>query len=264
MAASARTSLTWRAGVGALIALTVLSGHAQQRATLLRVAETGVLRVCTTGDYRPFTIRHADGAYEGIDIEMARDLARSLDAQAEFVPTSWPKLMDDFLGGKCDVAMGGVSITLDRQRRADFSTPYLVDGKSAIARCENVARFANLASIDQPGVRAIVNPGGTNERFARANLHRAELRIYPDNTTIFEELVKGAADVMITDASETLVQHKLHPELCAIHPEQPFTFAEKAYLLPQADPDFKDYVDQWLHQAQRNGTLQGRLDAWLK
>jgi len=31
------------------------------------------------------------------------------------------------------------------------------------------------------------------------------------------------------------VQQKLHPELCAIHPDQPFDFGELAYLLPR-DP----------------------------
>ena len=55
---------------------------------------------------------------------------------------------------------------------------------------------------------------------------------------------------MITDASETRFQAKQHPGvLCAIHPDQPFDFAEKAYsMFP--DPALKAFVDQWLHLTQ--------------
>jgi cyclohexadienyl dehydratase len=38
----------------------------------------------------------------------------------------------------------------------------------------------------------------------------------------------GQADRMITDATETRWQAQQHPELCAPHPEAPFTFSEKA------------------------------------
>ena len=72
--------------------------------------------------------------------------------------------------------MGGVSVTLDRQKVGFFSEPYLRDGKTPIARCADAASYQTLADIDRPEVRVIVNPGGTNERFDRAHLHEAEDR----------------------------------------------------------------------------------------
>jgi cyclohexadienyl dehydratase len=254
----------WLATIGSCLLCQAAIGESGALSVLDRVESDGVLRVCTTGDYRPFSLARADGAYEGIDIDAARELAQSLKARVEFVRTSWPRLMQDFQAGRCDIAMGGISISLERQRHADFSIPYLVDGKSAIARCADAARFQTLAQIDQSTVRVVVNPGGTNERFARSELHAAQIRVYPDNTTIFDEIVHGAADVMITDASETLVQQKLHPELCAIHPERPLSFSEKAYLLPRGDVAFKSYVDQWLHLDEKTGAQQKRLDSWLR
>ena len=56
----------------------------------------------------------------------------------------------------------------------------------------------------------IVNPGGTNERFARANIKDADITVFPDNTVIFDEIAKGNADLMMTDASETRYQQKQH------------------------------------------------------
>lgn len=230
------------------------------------VPREGVLRVCTTGDYRPFTHREADGTYRGIDITMARDLASSLDARPEFVATTWKEITDDVAARRCDVAVGGVSVTLPRARTVAFSEPTREDGKTPLVRCADKERFGDgaLADIDRPGTKVIVNPGGTNEQFARAHIKRAAITVHPDNTTIFEEIVDGRADVMVTDASETLYQAGIHPELCSLRPDKPFTFAEKAYALPRADQQFREYVDQFVHLATHDGTYAAYEDEWMK
>ncbi|NYI05593.1 transporter substrate-binding domain-containing protein [Allostreptomyces psammosilenae] len=238
------------------------AGHAP-RTLLDTVPRRGELRVCTTGDYRPFSyLDPATGGYTGIDIDMAEHLGAGLGVQTRFVPTTWATLVDDLTSGACDIGMGGISVTLPRAREAYFSTPYLTDGKAAIARCADADAYQSLEAIDQPGVRVIVNPGGTNEAFVRANIHRATVVPHPDNNTIFEEIVAGRADVMITDASETEYQAAIHPELCALNPDDPFTFAEKAYLLPRGDEEFKAYVDQWVHLATNDGTYDTIATPW--
>ncbi|WP_432145235.1 transporter substrate-binding domain-containing protein [Streptomyces sp. bgisy084] len=229
------------------------------------VPRRGVLRVCTTGDYRPFTYRDpTTGKYSGVDIKMAGDLAKGLDATPRYVATTWARLVGDLSAGRCDIAMGGVSVTLPRARAVYFSAPTRTDGKTPLVRCTDKDKYRTLAQIDRPGTRVIVNPGGTNEEFARAHIHRATLTVHPDNTTIFDEILAGRADVMMTDAGETRYQAKIHPELCSLHPDKPFTFSEKAYALPRGDDEFKAYVDQWVHLATHDGTYRKYEDAWMK
>lgn len=229
------------------------------------VPRRGVLRVCTTGDYRPFS--HLDpttGKYRGVDIEMAQDLAKSLDAKPRYVATTWARLVGDLSAGRCDIAMGGVSITLPRARAVSFSEPTRTDGKTPIVRCADQDKYRTLRQIDRPGTTVVVNPGGTNEEFARAHIKQATLKVHPDNTTIFDEIIAGRADVMMTDASETRYQSKIHPELCAVHPDKPFTFSEKAYALPRGDGEFTAYVNQWVHLATHDGTYRTYEAEWMK
>nr|WP_317204906.1 gamma subclass chorismate mutase AroQ [Janthinobacterium sp.] len=249
----------WR---GAALALALCCGGAAAD-VLDDIAARGSVRVATTGDYQPFSYRNAlTGQFEGSDVELAGQLAEALGVRLELVATTWPTLMDDFAAGRFDIAMSGISVSLERQKRALFSLPYLRDGKTPIARCAEQARFQSLAQIDRPEVRLIVNPGGTNERYARAHAPRARLTVHTDNVTIFDEIAAGRADLMITDAVEARLQQRLHPQLCALHPEAPFDFSEKAYLLPR-DFVWKAWVDQWLHQSVENGAVRRAQEKWL-
>ena len=232
--------------------------------TLSRVKDTQVLKVCTTGDYAPFSHREDDGEFEGIDLDMAASLAASLGASVETVPTSWPTLMEDFTSGKCDIAMSGISIKLDRQAQAYFSLPYQTGGKTPIVRCEDVDKYQTVAQINQPGVRITVNPGGTNERFANEFLGDATRVAHNDNRTIFNNIIEDRADVMVTDAIETQLQASRHPALCSVHPDAPFTFSQKGYLLPLGDNIWKAYVDQWLTQMQGTGEQAAIFEKWIQ
>jgi cyclohexadienyl dehydratase len=249
-----------------LFALAPLAAQAQGAAPANRldaIVARGTLRVGMPGDYRPFALRDAaSGKIEGFDVDMAEALAASLGVKLEIVPTRWADLLGDVAGDKFDIGMGGISITLARQKAAFFSTPVVRTGKAAIARCSEQARFPDLAAIDKAGVKVITNPGGTNEKFDRATLKAATIVLAPDNVAVWTDLMAGRADVMITDNVETRLQHKLHPELCAIRPDVPFDFGELGYLLPR-DMALKLYVDQWLHIATETGDMGRMLTKWL-
>ena len=120
-----------------------------------------------------------------------------------------------------------------------------------------------LAAIDQPGVRIVVNPGGTNADFVKARIHRATKVEYPDNNTIFTQLTGGHADVMITDASEIRWQIKQNPQLCGESLDTPFTFEQKAYLVRQSGTTLLSWLNEWLNIANNDGTFSTISQNWL-
>jgi cyclohexadienyl dehydratase len=250
----------------ALVTLIVLpAAQAEPPSRLDAIVKRGTLRVGMTGEYAPFGIvAPATSTFRGFDVDMAEAIGKALGVKVEYVHTAWPQLTQDFVADRFDIAMGGVSITAERESKGDFSTPVMQEGKTPIARCQDRGKFETLTDIDRPGTRVIVNPGGTNERFARAHIKNAEIRVYPDNVTIFDEVAKGDADLMITDASETRYQQKLHPGvLCAVHPDQPFDHAQKAYWL-QRDAALKAFVDNWIKQARDDGRFAKIYSAWFE
>ncbi len=237
--------------------------QAQEGSRLDAVLKAGKIRVCSPGDYKPFSLAKPDGSFEGIDIDLITSAAKALGVTVEMVKTSWPKLLDDYTA-QCDVAVGGISVSTERAKRVAFTQAYMVNGKAPITRCENVSKFQTVADINKPSVTVITNPGGSNERFVRANLPAAKVVVFNDNVTIFDEILKGNADVMISESIETLVQQKIRPGLCAVNPDKPLQYGEMAYLLPRGDGAMKDWFDVWLHLAKASGEYDRIIDKWMK
>ncbi|MBT0570371.1 transporter substrate-binding domain-containing protein [Curvibacter sp. CHRR-16] len=255
-----------------LVLGTIMGGaHAQSAAPaadakasrLDAVIKAGRIRVCSPGDYKPFSLQRPDGGFEGLDLDLIGAAAKALGVEVEMVKTTWSTLLKD-TAEKCDVGIGGISVSLERQKQAYFTSAYMVNGKAPITRCENVKRFQTVADIDKPGVTVIENPGGSNERFARANFKQAKIVIFNDNVTIFDEILKGNADVMISESVETVVQQSLRPGLCAVNPDKPLQYGEMAWLLPRGDEVFKAWMDQWLHLAKATGEYDRIVGRWIK
>lgn len=231
--------------------------------TLAQVLATKQLRVCSPGDYKPFSFDN-NGKFEGIENDLIQGLAKSLNADVKMVKTTWSNLMPDFTAGKCDIAVGGISITLPRQQQALFTEPYFTNGKTPLVRCTDVKKYQTIDQINRPSVRIVANPGGSNESFAKTALSNAKLTMQKDNLTIFDEVAKNRADVFVTEAAEARVkQHEYQGVLCAVNPDKPLRPAQNAWLIPNNDFRFKAYVDQYLRLQALSGDLQTTIDKWL-
>src|ERR1700733_1525538 len=141
----------WRyfgcAAVAALVSASCGSPASTILGDLGQITKNGLMRICSTGDYPPFTYRDPQGQWSGMDIDLAHNLVQRLNVKLDLVQTTWASMMSD-LDAKCDVAMGGISITLDRARQALYSNPYLRDGKAAVVRCTDRSKYQTLAAID--------------------------------------------------------------------------------------------------------------------
>lgn len=121
------------------------------------IEHSGELKVGVPGDYAPLAFRNAAGELQGYDVDMARDLGRTLGLKVSFVYTSWPALAADLQADKFDIAMGGVTETPARAQAFALSHPVVANGKIALANCQAAPQLGSLEKIDRPDVKVIVN-----------------------------------------------------------------------------------------------------------
>ncbi|MGE0491410.1 MAG: transporter substrate-binding domain-containing protein [Vulcanimicrobiota bacterium] len=245
-----------------LLLLLLLAPALAQPSHLDTIREKGVMVVGTPGDYPPFAVRRGD-TYEGLDVDLVRLAARALKAEVQFVPTDWNNLAQGLTEGRYDLAVGGITRTLARAADGAFTRPYLSIGKSPLARLEDAYRFRDLASIDQPGVRVAVNPGGTNETFARAHLKKATIVVFEDNLSIPEAIATGKADVMFTDNIEARLVARRDQRLAAIRPDAPLTRETLGWMAPRDDQAFLNWLNLFLEQTELEGELERVKSVWF-
>ena len=226
--------------------------------TVTRIQERGKLLVGTTGDYRPLSYREADGNYWGFGIEMAEKIADGIGVGIEFVQTSWPTLTADVLAEPqtFDLAIGGITITDTRKETMLMSDGYLANGKTILCRAEDANRYQSLADIDKPEVRVMVNPGGLNEKFAKANLTHATIIVYQKNEEIPNQVAEGNADVMITEITEAPWYVQNDQRLAAPLLNAPFTHGEIGVLMRKGQDDLLQVVNNTIQQMKSDGTLR--------
>ena len=228
------------------------------------VMEKKILRVGTPGDYRPFAML-ADGKYEGFDVDMIDLMAKELGVSVEFVPTTWRNLMPDFQAGKYDVAIGGITRSVARVSQCDFLPGYAPFGKVALVRAADKAKFTSLDSLNQPDVRVIKNPGGTNEKFVLEFLTKANISTHEKNAEIPALIAEGKGDVMITETYEALLYAKKDPRLHAAFIDKPLTKANTlGFMIQNNDPDFVRIMNFLWETMELRGELEACTAKWLK
>lgn len=246
-----RIFLCW-AALMLLTVGTVFAGHLED------IAARGTIRIGTTGDYIPMSyLNPKTGVYEGIDAELSQLIADSLGVKIEYVPTSWPTLTADTLAGKFDIALCGISRNYARAKTMAMSDAYGEGafGKTILCRKTDAKKYQSLADIDKPEVRVMINPGGTNEKFAHANLKHAKLIVHQENADIPRQVAEGNADIMITETVEAARYIELNDKLAAPLMKAPFTRHSCGILMQKGDQEFLNYINFVLAELKMDGTL---------
>ena len=89
------------------IILTILASpiNVLAESRLDEILENGVLKVGTTGDWNPMTIKNpSTNEYEGFDIDIVKELAKDMGVNIEFIPTEWKTLVAGITSNKYDMS----------------------------------------------------------------------------------------------------------------------------------------------------------------
>lgn len=97
---------------------------AAETSRLHEILDSGVLRVGTTGDWNPMTMKDpATDSYRGFDIDVTTELAKDLGVKVEYVATDWKTLVNGITANKYDIT-GSASLNMSRAKVAGYSQAY--------------------------------------------------------------------------------------------------------------------------------------------
>ena len=244
---------------GALSLGVAVSATAQS--ALNEILDTGVLKVGTTGDWNPMTVRGpATNSYKGFDIDVMTELAADLGVEVEFVPTDWKTLVNGVVAGKYHMT-GSASISPPRMKVAGFSESYIAVEIFPFTTPDKAGNFDGYDSINQPGVKVATTLGTTFEALVREWFPNADIKVVEAPARGFQEVLAGRADVFITSNIEgsTLTEKHGVVRVPGTGPRSPSPIA---MLLPQDDQVWINYVNNWVKVKQAKGFFDATKAKW--
>ncbi len=226
----------------------------------LPAASGGELRFGVTADYPPFALPAANGRLTGADVESARRVATTLDVRAQFVPTTWSTLAEDFTAGRFDVLIGGITVTPERAALGTYSIILMNDGKRPLARCAERDRYATVDGIDRPDVRVMVMRAPGVPELARQLFPRAIVTTNQDNPSPIPQLLSGKVDLWLTDGVVAEHMARRHAGQLCVAVAGPFMPIAKAWLI-RRDPTLVAAINRALGVELRSGSWRRDLEA---
>ncbi len=237
---------------------------AQNKSRLNQILERGTLRVGTTGDFNPMSIKDtATNTLTGFDVEAMTQLAADMGVKIEFVPAEWATLVNGIVSDRYDI-FSGASLSMARAKTVAFSDPYIYAGTVPLVNKKSTPKITNWEAINNPNTTVAVLMGTVFEQQAKAHFPKAKVRAIEKPATGYQEVLAGRAQVTITSNVEAATLMKTYPDLelvgknTEMRNKRPF-----AYPMPQGDEIWLTFVNNWIALKTAEGFFDALEAKWL-
>jgi len=244
----------------AVLSLAATSVHAQS--ALKDILDNGVLKVGTTGDWNPMTVKDpATNSYQGYDIDVMTELAKDLGVELEFVATDWKTLVNGVVGGNYHMT-GSASVSPARMKAAGYSESYIAVQIQPYTTADKADRFNGWDSINQDGVKVAATLGTTFEKQVKEWFPNAEIKAIEAPALQHQEVLSGRSDVFVTSNIEGATLTTKFDKIVPIEVEAARAPTPIAMLLPQSDQVWINYVNNWIKIKQARGFFDDTAAKW--
>jgi cyclohexadienyl dehydratase len=248
--------------LAAAFAASFLAAPASAQSALQDILSGGVLKVGTTGDWNPMSVRDpATNSYVGYDIDVMTELATDLGVELEFVPTDWKTLVNGVVAGNYHMT-GSASISPARMKAAGFSDSYISVEIFPFTTEDKVDRFSGWDSINTADVKVATTLGTSFEKMVRDWFPNSEITVVEAPARGYQEVLSGRSDVFVTSNIEGATLLEKFPNLRQIETDGPRAPSPIAMLLPQNDQVWINYVNSWIELKKTQGFFEQTAAKW--
>ncbi len=229
-----------------------------QDKTWPEVQKRGAIYFGLDAGFLPFAGIDDAGEFTGLDVELARELAKRMGLPAKFVQIGADRLYDTLLAKQCDALISALTPEASRLDHFAYSAPYFDAGLVLVVPAASALKLDDLK-----GRTLAVEVGSEGDARARwlarrtLGLHVLE-RDTPDEA--MQAVEAGLADAALTDTATARQSVAARPTL-HLGPRQ--TSSPYVIAVRNDSPDLLRALDRVLAQVKSDGTLDSVLARWL-
>ena len=223
--------------------------------TIKAIQERGKIILGTSGQQDPFSFKNEEDSLIGIDIEIARNLANSMNVELEIKEIDFPKLLEELGAKNVDFVMSGMSMKIDRNLKFAFAGPYFKTDK-AILTNNDVLKKSSIDKVNQEGIKLIALRNSTSEQLVKRHYPNAELILVDGVDKAVEKLMSKEADGFVGDFETCVQSALLYEGLEVMNVQNINVFDPLGIAINSNDMLFLNLLENYLEAAEGSGFMK--------
>jgi len=228
-----------------------------------RINAKQTLVVGTPGDFPPFTATTAAGELIGMDIDMVKNLAAMMKVNIRFERMEFAKLIPALMAGKIDLAVAGITMSIERNMKVAFVGPYAMSGQSLYGKRTLLEAVTDLKELRYSALKIAALKGTTSETVAD-NLPLATITRTNTHDQSLMLLLEGKVDALLADYPFCKVAEFRYPDRGFAMFDKPLTFEPLGIALSGDDTLFINVLENYLNIMTGSGALEKMQEYWFK
>jgi len=235
-----------------------------KKSTLESILKRGELRVGFEAGYMPFEMTNKKGRFVGFDIDMAKEMAKAMGVK--FVPanTAWDGIIPSLITDKFDIIMSGMTVTQERNLKINFANPYIIVGQTILINKKDKSKIKSYKDLNNPKYIVTSKLGTTGEQAVQRLIPKCTYKSFETEPEAALEVVNGKADAFVYDLPYCVVFMAQQGAGKLVFLDKPFTYEPLAWAIRKGDPDFMNWLNNFLNQIKNDGRYDRIYHKWIK
>jgi len=227
---------------------------------LLKIKKEGKIVIGTDATFPPFEFLNENGEIVGFDIDLGKEIAKDLKVNAEFKNIPWDELFPALEKGEIDLILAGVTITLERAEKMDFSKPYFNAGQIIVTKKEKSGLIKSPE--DLKGKTIGVQRNTTGEEKAKELTDPSLVIGFDDYQKAIEALLEDRVEIVLVDFPTGVESVKKYQNLTLVL--EPLTNEFYGAVVKKGDKALLEQINKTIDRLKEEGGLGNLEKNWLR
>jgi polar amino acid transport system substrate-binding protein len=234
-----------------------------KKSTIESILKRGELRVGFESGYVPFEMTNKKGKFIGFDMDYARRLAKVMGVKFVPINTAWDGIIPALMTDKFDIIMGGMTITQERNLKINFANPYIVVGQTILLNKKHADTVKEYWDLNNPKYILTSRLGTTGEQAIKKYIPNATYKAFESEAEAGLEVINGKADALVYDLPFCGFLYASQGRGKTVFLDTPFTYEPLAWAIKKGDPDFLNFLNNFLRQSKGDGFYEKLYKKWI-
>jgi len=235
-----------------------------KKSTLETILKRGALWVGFDSGYMPFEMTDQKGRYVGFDIDMAKEMAKAMGVKFVPINTAWDDIIPSLTTEKFDIIISGMTITQERNLKINFADPYIIAGQTILINKKHAGKIKSYKDLNDSRYIVTSQSSTTGETAVKILIPKCIYKSFKTENEAASEVLNGKADAFVYDLPFCAVIMAMQGKGKLFFLDTPFTYEPLAWAIKKGDPDFMNWLNNFLRQIKNDGRYDRIYNKWIK